>query len=228
MNEPRRIGILGGRFDPIHLGHLATATVARRRLALDTVLLLPSRVSPHRSASARASDEDRLAMVRLAATGDACLLPCDLELQSDRPSYTSNTLACLRDRGHPATQLFFIVGADAFAEIATWHDYPAVLEGAHFVIVARPGHAVSHLPAQIPALRDRMHPIPDELRPGGVEVGTSPTIWLLDAVTPDISSTAIRKRLADGLSVTSLMPAEVSDYIARHRIYRSAHKTALT
>ena len=228
MNEPRRIGILGGRFDPIHLGHLATATVARRRLALDTVLLLPSRVSPHRSASARASDEDRLAMVRLAATGDACLLPCDLELQSDRPSYTSNTLACLRDRGHPATQLFFIVGADAFAEIATWHDYPAVLEGAHFVIVARPGHAVSHLPAQIPALRDRMHPIPDKLRPGGVAVGTSPTIWLLDAVTPDISSTAIRRRLADGLSVTSLMPAEVIDYIARHRIYRSAHKTALT
>ena len=227
MSERRRIGILGGRFDPIHLGHLATATVARRRLALDTVLLLPSRVSPHRSASARASDEERLAMVRLAAAGDACLLPCDLELQSDRPSYTSNTLAGLRDRGHLATQLFFIAGADAFAEIATWHDYPAVLEGAHFVIVARPGHAVSGLPDRLPALRDRMHPITDELRSGGVEVGTSPTIWLLDAVTPDVSSTAIRRRLAGGLSVTSLMPAKVIDYIARHQIYRSAHKAPL-
>ncbi len=228
MNERRRIGILGGRFDPIHLGHLATATVARQRLALDSVLLLPSRVSPHRSASARASGEQRLAMVRLATAGDACLSPCDLELRSDPPSYTSNTLACLRDRGHLATQLFFIVGADAFSEITTWHDYPAVLEGAHFVIVARPGHAVSHLPARLPELRNRMHPITDDLRSSGLEMSTSPIIWLLDAVTPDVSSTTIRKRLADGLSVTSLVPTEVTDYIARHRIYRSAHNSALT
>ena len=96
-----RTGILGGRFDPIHLGHLGTAAVARRALALDRVLLLPSRVSPHRGAPAHATDRDRLALVTLAASSDAHLSPCDLELESDAPSYTSVTSsACVtRDTG---------------------------------------------------------------------------------------------------------------------------------
>ena len=160
-----RTGILGGQFDPIHLGHIETAEVARRVLALDRVLLLPSRGSPHRAAPTRATDTDRLALVTLAAEHDAHLTPCDLELASDAPSYTSVTLGRLRDKGHRRTQLFFIVGADAFADIATWHHYPAVLDDAHFV-VRRPGKSSARRAARRAGTHKcgRLHHTPSALR----------------------------------------------------------------
>ena len=214
-----RTGILGGRFDPIHLGHLGTAAVARRVLALDRVLLLPSRVSPHRGAPAHATDRDRLALVTLAASSDAHLSPCDLELESDAPSYTSVTLERLRDQGHRCTQLFFIVGADAFAEIATWHHYPAVLDAAHFVVVSRPGHPAADLVETLPDLRTRMRPLPRGAERLRVDANTAPVVFLIDAVTPDVSSTDIRARVARGEPLDGLVPANVAAYITHHRLY---------
>ncbi|MDP6580944.1 MAG: nicotinate-nucleotide adenylyltransferase [Vicinamibacterales bacterium] len=219
MSTVNRTGILGGRFDPIHLGHLGIAEIARRALALDRVLLMPSRTSPHRTAPARATDGDRLAMAALAARADAHLSPCDLELTSDAPSYTSVTLGRLRDRGHQRTQLFFIVGADAFAEIATWHDYPTVLDGAHFVVVSRPGHPVADIVRKLPDLRDRMRPIADDPDGRTVEADTAPAVFLIDAATPDVSSTDIRARVARGAPLAGLVPANVAAYITHHRLY---------
>ena len=214
-----RTGILGGQFDPIHLGHLGTAEVARRVLALDRVLLLPSRGSPHRAAPARATDTDRFALVTLAADNDVHLTPCDLELQSDAPSYTSVTLELLRDQGHRRTQLFFIVGADAFAEIATWHSYPAVLDDAHFVVVSRPGHPVADLVETLPDLRPRMQPVTPGSARLRVGADTTPTVFLIDAVTPDISSTDIRAKVARGEPLAGLVPRNVAAYITQHRLY---------
>lgn len=222
MRAKGRTGILGGRFDPIHLGHLGAAAVARRVLALDRVLLLPSRVSPHREAPAHATDRDRLALVTLAASSDAHLSPCSLELESDAPSYTSVTLERLRDQGHRRTQLFFIVGADAFAEIATWHDYPAVLDDAHFVVVSRPGYPAADLVETVPNLRGRMRPLTGGAERLSVDAETAPAVFLIDAVTPDVSSTDIRARVARGEPLGELVPANVAAYIAHHRLYSRA------
>ena len=221
MSGGGRTGILGGRFDPIHLGHLETAEVARRVLALDRVLLVPSRISPHRAAPARTTDADRLAMVTLAASGHACLSPCTLELESDAPSYTSVTLGCLRARERERTQLFFIVGADAFADIATWHDYPAVLDGAHFVVVSRPGHPVAELAGTLPDLADRMTPVTRGSERLSVDADTAPSVFLIDAVTPAVSSTHIRARVARGESLAGLVPPKVVAYIQHRRLYTS-------
>ncbi len=215
----RRIGILGGRFDPIHRGHLATATAARRRLQLDRVLMLPSRLSPHRKRPAGASGDDRLAMVALAAHDHPSLEPCDLELTGEAPSYTATTLHRLHERGHPRTSLFFIVGADAFADIADWHDYPRLLDAAHFVVVSRPGHPVAALPDALPALRPRLRPVTNDAGPGDGEAARRPCVFLIDAVTPDISSTDIRTRLANGQPLEGRVPAAVAAYMDRRRLY---------
>src|SRR5262245_15673380 len=157
MNRPR-IGILGGTLDPIHLGHLDTAVAARAALALDRVLLVPSAVPPHRSAQPVASAFHRFAMTALAVNGVEGLASSDLELSArESPSYTADTLVRFHARtGLPRTQIFFITGADAFAEIETWHRYPGVLDLSHFVVVSRPGFPVEALPSRVPALADRM------------------------------------------------------------------------
>ena len=158
MTGETRTGILGGTFDPVHLGHRDVAVAARTALGLDTVLLIPSRVPPHRHRAPVASGPDRLAMVELAAAAEPGLEASDLELTSDGLSYTSRTLDTLTGGRNPS-QFFFITGADAFAEISTWHDYPDVLDLSHFVVVSRPGHPTSQLKERHPALAHRMrHP----------------------------------------------------------------------
>ena len=216
---PPRIGILGGRFDPVHQGHLATAGLARRRLRLERVLMLPSRLSPHRKRPAGASGADRLAMVSLAAQDDPCLEPCDLELTAEEPSYTATTLHRLRERGHPCTSLFFIVGADAFADIASWHDYPRLLDAAHFVVVSRPGYPVASLPGALPSLRPRLRAVTGDAARQADETLRAPVVFLVDANTPDISSTDIRERLANGRPLGERVPASVAEYIERRRLY---------
>ena len=222
MSTEGRTGILGGRFDPVHLGHLGIAEVAWRVLALDRVLLLPSRVSPHRAAPACTTDAERLAMVTLAANSDAHLSPCDMELQSDTPSFTSVTLGRLRDQEHRRTQWFFIVGADAFAGISTWHDYPAVLDAAHFVVVSRPGHPVADLVKTIPDLRKRMRPVTRGFEKLSVDANMASAVFLIDAVTLDVSSTDIRAQVALGAPLAGLVPAKVAAYIKHHRLYETS------
>ena len=219
---PPRVGVLGGRFDPVHRGHLATAAAARRGLRLDRVLMLPSRLSPHRKRPAEAGGADRLAMVALAARDDPSLEPCDLELAADGPSYTATTLRKLHERGHPRTSLFFIVGADAFADVAAWHDYPRLLDAAHFVVVSRPGHPVGSLPDALPALRPRLRAVTGDTVARTDGASQTPVVFLLDADTPDISSTDIRARLARGYPLGERVPASVAEYIDRRRLYRPA------
>ncbi len=219
---PPRIGILGGRFDPVHHGHLATAAVARRRLRLDRVLMMPSRRSPHRKQPARAGGADRLAMLALAARDDPYLEPCDLELTADGPSYTATTLRRLHERGHPCTSLYFIVGADAFADIADWRDYPRLLDAAHFVVVSRPGHPVGSLPDALPALRPRLRTVATDADPQAEEAPPRPAVFLIDGDTPDISSSDIRTRLAHGRPLEHRVPAAVAAFIDRRRLYRPA------
>jgi nicotinate-nucleotide adenylyltransferase len=229
MSPAVRIGLLGGTLDPIHLGHVETAAAARRALDLDRVYVLPSRVPPHRSQQPVASGYHRFAMTALAVNGLDGLAASDVELRTPGPSYTADTLSRFRERsGLSPLQIFFITGADAFAEIETWYRYPEVLDLAQFVVVSRPGFLAGRLRDVLPVLSSRMMSVTSsEPRTANYEPRTanrelrldSPSIFLVDAATPDVSSTGIRKRLAAGEPITGLVPAAVERHIVQHGLY---------
>jgi nicotinate-nucleotide adenylyltransferase len=219
------LGILGGTFDPVHNGHLAAADAAQKALQLDAVTLIPSHIPPHRHDPVGATGEQRYEMAALAAAGRPGWSASRVELDRKGPSYTYDTLVELRQRvrGEAAMsehvggsnsaadvrvewQFFFILGADAFAEITTWSRYPAVLDLAHFVVVSRPGITLDSLRARVPSAFDR--PSPAQTR-----------VILLESLTPDISSTDIRRRVRAGEPLTGLVPDSVAAYIRQHRLY---------
>jgi len=210
-----RIGILGGTFDPIHMGHLDVARASADALHLDQVRLLPSNIPPHRPQPI-ASPMHRFAMTALAAQSDLRYVADDEELRREGPSYAADTLRHVRQQGWKAGQLFFLTGADAFAEIATWKDYPALLDLAHFVVCTRPGRPAAMVRGLLPALQERMVDAQD------FRDQDTPRVILLDAQTADISSTAVRAALAGGdtdVALRGLLPPMVFDHIRRHGLY---------
>ncbi|HYE88067.1 MAG TPA: nicotinate-nucleotide adenylyltransferase [Vicinamibacterales bacterium] len=216
-----KLGVLGGTFDPIHLGHIAAADAAQRALGLHNILLVPSRIPPHRADPVSAGADHRYAMAQLAANKPGWSAS-RIELDREGPSYTYDTLVelgrgrALSERsdspGEPfreskGTQLFFITGADAFAEIATWSRYPAVLDLANFVVVSRPGITLD-------SLRDR---VPSAFEP---RASAKTRVILVEAHTPDVSSTEIRRRVRAGERLSGLVPDAVDRYIRTHHLYR--------
>jgi nicotinate-nucleotide adenylyltransferase len=218
MTRTGRIGLLGGTFDPFHHGHLAAALAADAALDLDAVHLIPAHIPPHRASQPSASPEHRFAMVALGIAETPGLVVDDRELRAEGPSYTSRTLASYAAQGWHASQLFFITGADAFAEIATWHDYPAILNRTHFVVVSRPGRDAASMREELPALAPRMR-VADAASPPSQAETAEPAIWLVHAKTPTVSATAIRLGAADGRAITGMTPPLVEQHIARHGLY---------
>ena len=217
------LGVLGGTFDPIHLGHIAAGVAAQQALSLESIVLVPSHVPPHRIDPVTASGDDRLAMAQLAAAHRPGWSASRIELDRHGPSYTYDTLVALglalSEGGGKAAarvegaQIFFIIGADAFAEIATWSRYPAVLDLAHFVVVSRPGITLD-------SLRDRV-PSAFSHRPSasGDQASATTRVILVEAHTPDVSSTDIRRRARAGENLAGLVPDSVAHYIRAHRLY---------
>jgi nicotinate-nucleotide adenylyltransferase len=213
---PQRLGLLGGTFDPIHLGHVAAGRAARAALALDRLQLVPAHVPPHRALEPRASSHHRFAMAAIAALDEPSWTVSDVELRRGGPSFTFDTLRELQLTGLAPGQIFFITGADAFAEIATWSRFPTVLDQAHFVVVTRPGTALAEFEARVPALAGRVR------APARVGEGAGTAIVLVEAETPDVSSTAIRARAAGGYSLAGLVPPRVEQYIRRQGLYAAS------
>lgn len=210
------LGVLGGTFDPIHNGHIAAADVAQRVLDLDMIMLVPSLIPPHRQDPVGATSEQRFAMTQLAAAERLRWIASRIELDREGPSYTYDTLVELRE-GLRSTQIFFILGTDAFAEIATWSRYPAVLDRAHFVVISRPGITLDSLRERVPSAFENHPPCaPSRLR----DLGSEETrVILVEAPTPAISSTDIRRRIRAGQGVRDLVPNSVAEYISTHRLY---------
>jgi len=195
-----KLGILGGTFDPIHVGHLAVAKAAIECAQLDRVLFVPSALPPHRAA-AQAPAEDRLAMTNLAVRGEPNFEVSDVEVRRGGRSYTVETLSELH-RAHPDDELFLILGWDAARLFRTWHQPERVSSLASVVIVDRPGQGP---PAQ------------SELAGLGLDPAR---VIKCHVPTPDVSGSALRRAIAAGQPVTGQLPPAVERYVADHDLYR--------
>ncbi len=226
------IGLFGGTFDPVHVGHLDVARAARTVLALEAVWLVPSRTPPHRR-SPEASAAHRFAMAALAIQSEAGMLVSDLELDAGGPSYTAAMLDRLESRGWDLGGFCFVIGADAFRDIEAWKDYPRVLDRCDFAVVSRPGMPVSALRPALPALAGRMVDASTSARAdrsAGKSASAEATaagqtsILLVDAPTSPVSSTDVRHAIRRGASLDGLLPVAVANYIARHGLYQHARE----
>ncbi len=205
----RRIGLLGGTFDPVHFGHLRPAVEARAALALDELRLLPCRVSPLRDEPAAPAGA-RLEMLRLAVAEQDDLVVDAREFERRPPSYTVDTLTELR-RELPDARLYFIMGADAFAGFDRWRRHEDILELAHLVVTRRPS-----APRDIPSgLAERVTEQPADL-----EHAAAGRVLLLTVTQLDISATGIRRLAAAGGDLRYLMPEPARRYLEQNRLYR--------
>ncbi|GIX30957.1 MAG: putative nicotinate-nucleotide adenylyltransferase [Porticoccaceae bacterium] len=206
------IGVFGGTFDPVHIGHLRLAVELLELVPLRRMLLVPAADPPHRERP-HAAARHRLAMLSLAVAGEPRLAVDRRELDRPGPSYTYDTLASLRAELGPAEPLCLCLGLDAFAELATWHRWRELAELAHLVVAARPGAALPRAGPLASWLGTRRAPA-DALhrRPAGlVHLAAIPLL--------PVSATELRRRLAAGRSVRYLTPDPVIDYIRAHGLY---------
>ncbi len=187
-----RLGIYGGTFDPVHLGHLILAREAMEQLKLEAVLFVPARRSPFKSRAPGASEAQRLAMLRLALKGRANFWLSRCELDRPAPSYAFDTAAEIRE-AFPRAKLLWLIGADQLADLRRWHRARELRQLVTFALLPRAGDAPRRLPAGVLGLP----------RPRRV----------------DISATEIRHRVKSHLPIDHLVPAPVAAYIARHRLY---------
>jgi nicotinate-nucleotide adenylyltransferase len=211
--KPRRLGVFGGTFDPIHHGHLDAAAAARAVLALDELVFLPAKDPPHRPTVPHATASHRFALAALAINDLDGYRVSDAELLREGRSYTADTLRQLHSAGWSPSQLFFIIGADAFAEIATWREYPTVLNLAHFAVIARPGTTIQSAMTRTSELHSRVRPF------AALTDASRTAIFWVEADTRDISSTMIRARLTARQTIDDLVPSAVARHIVAHHLY---------
>lgn len=191
---PRTIGILGGSFDPVHIGHLALANYLAQFTWLDTVWLVLSPQNPFKSDSRLTPDPHRWAMLRMAIDPDTAIEPCDIELNMPRPSYMIDTLRRLKAL-HPADRFILVIGSDNWPGFPKWRESDAIINEFGVMIYPRPGFDISSA-----ALPDNVTFVP------------APQI--------DLSSTMIRQAIAQGLDVNYLLPCGVYQYIISHHLYQ--------
>lgn len=213
------IGLFGGTFDPIHLGHLRAAAEVRRLVRLDRILFIPSYIPPHKAGGGAAPAADRLRMVELACRRRAGFEVSPIEVQARGKSYSIRTLRKIRALS-PASRLFFIVGIDAFLDIGTWHEYEKVLAECLFIVTGRPGFELERAAGVLAGrLRGAIGPLAEA---GSLASPVPPCfrIILVPIRALDVSSTAVRDRVRRGGSLEGLVPRAVAAYIREHQLYR--------
>ncbi len=199
----RRLGLYGGTFDPIHVGHLIAATEVQAALALDRVLFLPAGQPPHKRGREITPAAHRVRMIELAIAGRPQLGISDLDLDPGQPSYTVYLLARAREAYGEGVELFFVMGEDQLRDLPTWHEPARVAELARLAVVTRPNVAADpdEIARAVPAVAGRIH---------CVEI---PQI--------DIASSDIRERVAAGRPIAYQVPRPVEDYVLAHNLYRA-------
>jgi nicotinate-nucleotide adenylyltransferase len=211
-----KVGILGGTFNPIHVGHLRAAEEIGEDLALEKVYLIPSGIPPHKPQAPIADFSHRLQMVRLASTLSPLLEAWDIEGIRGGFSYSIETLISFHSAFGPSLELFFIIGTDAFLEIRTWKEYRNLFGYASFVVIQRPGHTTERLTAFLDSLdvgfrwdskgKCFRHP-------------SGTLLFQKDVTLMDISASTIREKVAKGESIRFLVPEVVREYIEKTGVY---------
>ena len=199
------IGVLGGTFDPIHVGHLITAESVRCGLGLESVLFVPNREPPHKLDHRVAAVEDRVEMVRLAIGANPGFQLELTEVERPGPSYAIDTLRSLREKHGQTAELIFILGRDALFGLPNWHEPDDLLSEFRVAVMTRP-IAGADWEAAMPSLRQRFRSLDERM-------------VLVDVPEIEISSQDIRARLAAGQSIRYLVSREVEEYIYRHNLY---------
>lgn len=204
-----KIGILGGTFDPVHNGHILAAETARLKLGLEHVILLPTQQNPLKLRQPGAPDNCRLEMLQAAVKNYQQILVSDAELLGELPSFTVEMLREVRKQGMATLDLYFIVGADNLCDLPGWKDADQIQNYAKLCAISRPGIDLAKCFATLKGV----------LPPNQLEALRDCTV---EAVATPISSTTIRNRLAAGITINELVPANVEAIIAKRKLYRSA------
>lgn len=209
-----KIGVFGGTFDPVHLGHLRTVEEASLQLGLQRILLIPSAHPPHKTGSNVTDFTHRLEMTRLGAEDNPLLQVLDLEGNRSGPSYSVDTLESLRSEMGPEVQLYFLIGMDAFLDIQSWHRYRRLFHFTHFVVINRAAGGDDDFLSLV--IRMDLTPAEDAglyVTPGGN------TLRRITTTLIDTSSTEIRRLVRNGESIRYLVTEPVRRYISRKGLY---------
>lgn len=197
------IGIMGGTFDPVHIGHLVTAEEARQQYNLDKVLFVPAGQPPHKNRRAISETEHRYLMTVLAVINNPFFEVSRYEIDKNKPSYTIDTVRYFYKVLGKDKHIFFITGADAILEILTWHDYKELLDVCTFIAASRPGYSLKKIAERIkphyPAVLSKVH--------------------LLENPAMSVSSTFIRERVRTGKTIKYLTAEAVEHYIYKNSLY---------
>jgi len=214
----KKIGLFGGTFNPIHLGHLRGAEEIRETFGLQEVVFIPAAIPPHKVAEGVAEARHRLQMVRLATASNPGFSTTDIELARAGKSYSIDTIRYFRER-HP-DGLFFILGGDAFEEIETWKEFQQLFSLCNFIVMTRPGFRKTPSNSQLPKSLVPVFRYDEEIK--GWMHTSGHTLHFKEITYLDISSTKVRELIERGVSVRYLIPAEVEAYVEQHGLYRKS------
>jgi len=212
----KKVGVLGGTFDPVHRGHLAVADFVLKQLQLDEVLFIPAARPPHKLHTSLTPFPDRLAMLQLALANFPLFKASDLEAARHGPSYSVDTLEELRRQNGPGGRLYFVIGLDAFLEVDTWKDFARLPRLADLVVINRAAYPVAPVGAVVAKLGDYRY---DAAASTWTAPGLSGRIFLLSMPPVEISSTMIRRAVESGEIFGPLVAPAVAAYIGAHGLY---------
>jgi nicotinate-nucleotide adenylyltransferase len=224
-----RLGVMGGTFNPIHYGHLAAANEVHEAFALDTVIFVPAAVPPHKNLAEIIDPQHRLMMTMLATLSHPHFMVSAVELDRPGASYTVDTVDQIKRMFQEPKTVYFVVGIDAFLEIASWRQPDVLLRSCHTIVTSRPRYhlyeQVSGTLRQVSAMHPRFtfEPLVGKMPldgPGFQVCNTPYQIYLQEVSQLDISSTDIRQRVKAGRSIRYLLPDAVDAYIRKYQLYR--------
>ncbi len=222
-----RVAVFGGTFNPIHIGHLLVAEEIRQLFKFEQVLFVPSSLPPHKPTQETISSQDRLTMTTLATLDNPCFNVSQIEVERGGKSYTVDTLGQLKQIYGAKVDLHFLVGSDAFLAISTWKDIPKLFELCRFVVIERPGAGLDKLIKRFDAgFVEGLTPFEYQLikRSSLTEeapaIKTKASVYLIEALSVNISSSEIRALIRRGESIKYLVPTLVDEYILKNRLYQ--------
>jgi nicotinate-nucleotide adenylyltransferase len=219
-----KLGLLGGSFNPIHNGHLAIASQVCEKLHVDRILFIPIGEPPHKRDGSLASARDRYEMVRLAIAGTPSFDISEIEVQRTGKSYSIDTIRELRRQLGSSTELYFLIGLDAFLDFPSWKEPRALLKACRFVVISRPGQSFQSLPKLSMLQRLDSHALA-QLDAGGltrldIAIPSCPGIICLPLPPCLISASDIRQRIQRKAPLANVLPPSVESYILQHRLYQ--------